>query len=98
MTSLLRVLLFLGLVPVLFPVIFEIHDSSIGKTAPVCDNSFSQLLGAKPVDGLRLSQSLWAKSENLLRSASHVLDTAEFFLSAVEALLQGKEGDDLEEV
>ena len=77
---------------------FEIHDSSIGKTAPVCDKSFSQLLGAKPVDGLRLSQSLWAKSENLLRSASHVLGTAEFFLSAVGALLQGKEGDDLAEV
>ena len=77
---------------------FEIHDSSIGKTAPVCDKSFSQLLGAKPVDGLRLSQSLWAKSENLLRSASHGLGTAEFFLSAVGALLQGKEGDDLAEV
>ena len=77
---------------------FEIHDSSIGKTAPVCDKSFSQLLGAKPVDGLRLSQSLWAKSENLLRSASHVLGTAEFFLSAVGALLQGKEGEDLAEV
>ena len=53
---------------------------------------------AKPVDGLRLSQSLWAKSEKLLRSASHVLGTAEFFLSAVCALLQGKEGDDLAEV
>ena len=60
--------------------------------------SFSQLLGAKPVDGIRLSQSLWAKSENLLRSASHVLGTAEFSLSAVGALLQGKEGDDLAEV
>jgi hypothetical protein len=34
----------------------------------------------------------------LLRSASHVLGTAEFFLSAVGALLQGKEGDDLAEV
>jgi hypothetical protein len=77
---------------------FEIHDSSIGKTAPVCDKSFSQLLGAKPVDGFRLSQSLWAKSENLFRSASHVLGTAEFFLSAVGALLQGKECDDLAEV
>jgi hypothetical protein len=76
----------------------EIHDTSIGKTDPVCDKSFSQLLGAKPVDGLRLSQSLWAKSENLLRSASHVLGTAEFFLSAVGALLQGKEGEDLAEV
>jgi hypothetical protein len=73
--------------------------TSIGKTAPVCDNSFSQLLGAKPVDGLRLSQSLWAKSENLLRSASHVQGTAEeFLLSAVGALLQGKEGDGLAEV
>jgi hypothetical protein len=70
---------------------FEIHDSSIGKTAPVCDKSFSQLLGAKPVNGLRFSQSLWAKSENLLRSASHVLGTAEFFLLAVGALPQGKE-------
>jgi hypothetical protein len=68
---------------------FEIHDSSIGKTAPVCYKSFSQLLGAKPVDGLRLSQSLWAKSENLLRSASYVLGTDAFFLSAVGALLQG---------
>ena len=87
--------------PVLFPVILRVKilkSMTIGKTAPVCDNSFSQLLGAKPVDGLRLSQSLWAKSENLLRSASHVLDTAEFFLSAVGALLQGKEGDDLAEV
>jgi hypothetical protein len=63
---------------------FEIHDTSIGKTTPVCDKSFSQLLGAKPVEGLR--------------SASHVLGTAEFFLSAVGALLQGKEGDDLAEV
>ena len=61
--------------------------------------SFSQLLGAKPVDGLLLSQSLWAKSENLLRSASHVQGTAEeFLLSAVGALLQGKEGDGLAEV
>jgi hypothetical protein len=60
--------------------------------------SFSQLLGAKPVDGIRLSQSLWAKSENLLRSASHVLGTVEFFLSAVGALLQGNEDDDLAEV
>jgi hypothetical protein len=77
---------------------FEIHDSPIGKTVPVCDKSFSQLLGAKPVDGPGLSQSLWAKSENLLRSASHVLGTTEFFLSAVGALLQGKEGDDLAEV
>jgi hypothetical protein len=57
--------------------------------------SLGELLGAKPVDGLRLSQSLWANLENLLCSAPHVLGTAEFFLSAVGALLQGKEGDDL---
>jgi hypothetical protein len=90
------------LVPVLFPVISRVKIlksmTSIGKTARVCVKSFSQLLGAKPVDGLRLSQSLWVKSENLLRSTSHVLGTAEFFLSAVGALLQGKEGDDLTEV
>jgi hypothetical protein len=49
-------------------------------------------------DGLRFSQSLWAKSENLLRNASHVLGTAEFFLSVVGALLQGKEGNDLAEI
>jgi hypothetical protein len=94
--------LFLGLVPVLFPVISRVKIlksmTSIGKTARVCVKSFSQLLGAKPVDGLRLSQSLWVKSENLLRSTSHVLGTAEFFLSAVGALLQDKEGDDLTEV
>ena len=34
----------------------------------------------------------------MLCSASHVLGTAEFFLSTVGALLQGKEGDDLAEV
>ena len=34
----------------------------------------------------------------MLRSASHVLGTAEFFLSAVGTLLQGKEVDDLAEV
>ena len=34
----------------------------------------------------------------MLRSASHVLGTAEFFISAVGALRQGKEGDDLAEV
>ena len=62
MTSVLRALLFLGLVPVLFPVIKILKSmTSIGKTARVCVKSFSQLLGAKPVDGIRLSQSLWAK-------------------------------------
>ena len=57
---------------------YEIHDSSIAKTAKVCDQAFSQLLGTKPVGGLRLSQSLyiWVKSDNLLCSASNVLGTA----------------------
>ena len=31
---------------------FEIHDSSIGKMAPVCDKSFSQLLGPNQLMGL----------------------------------------------
>jgi len=30
---------------------FEIHDSSIGKTAPVCDKPFSQLLGPNQLMG-----------------------------------------------
>ena len=54
---------------------YEIHDSSIGKTAPVCDNFFLQLLEVKPIDRLWLSQSLWAKPKNLLRIASNVLGT-----------------------
>ena len=68
---------------------FEIHDSSIGKTAPVCDKSFSQLLGAKPVDGLRLSQSLWAKSERTCPIVLHM-----FWVLPSSF----KEGDDLAEV
>ena len=67
---------------------FEIHNSSIGKSAPTCDKSMASLLGSKSVDGLRLTQSLWSKTENLLRSASHALGTAEHFLSAAGYLLQ----------
>ena len=48
----------------------------------------ASLLGSKSVDGLRLTQSLWSKSENLLRSTSHALGTAEQFLSAAQCLLQ----------
>ena len=103
MTSLLRVLLFLGLVPVLFPVISRVKILKSmtllsGKWPQFMISLFHNFLGAKPVDGLHLSQSLCAKSENLLRSASHILGTAEFFLSAIGTLLQGKEGDDLAEV
>ena len=74
---------------------FEIHGSSLGKSVPSCDKLMSQLIGAKPVDGLRLSQSLWAKSENCLRSLSHVLGTAEHFLAAAGSLLKGQESEDL---
>ena len=72
---------------------FEIHNSSIGKSAPTCDKTMASLLGSKSVDGLRLTQSLWSKSENLLRSTSHALSTAEHFLSTAGSLLQEK-GDD----
>jgi hypothetical protein len=33
---------------------FEIHNSSIGKSAPTCDKTMAFLLGSKSVDGLRL--------------------------------------------
>jgi hypothetical protein len=57
----------------------------------------ASLLGSKSVDGLRLTQSLWSKSKNLLRSTSHALGTAEHFLSAVGSLLQER-GDDFSEL
>jgi hypothetical protein len=57
----------------------------------------ASLLGSKSVDGLRLTQSLWSKSENLLRSTSHALGTAEHFLSAAGSLLQER-GDDFSEL
>ena len=76
---------------------FEIHNSSIGKSAPTCDKSMASLLGSKSVDGLRLTQSLWSKTENLLRSTSHALGTAEHVLSAAGSLLQATR-DDLSEL
>ena len=39
---------------------FEIHNSSIGKSAPTCDKTMTSLLGSKLVYGLRLAQSLWS--------------------------------------
>ncbi|CAC5425804.1 unnamed protein product [Mytilus coruscus] len=44
---------------------FDIFDSSLGRLVPTCDKSLSSLLGIKPVDGLRLTQPVWAKTENL---------------------------------
>ncbi|CAC5399551.1 unnamed protein product [Mytilus coruscus] len=46
---------------------FDIFDSSLGTLVPTCDKSFPSLLGTKPVDGLRLTQPVWAKTENLLQ-------------------------------
>ena len=57
----------------------------------------ASLLDSKSVDGLRLTQSLWSKSENLLRSTSHALGTAEHFLSAAGSLIQER-GDDFSEL
>ncbi|CAG2220358.1 unnamed protein product [Mytilus edulis] len=51
----------------------------------------SSLLGKKPVDGLRLTQPVWSKTENLLRSASQVLGTAEHFLAATGHLLNSED-------
>ena len=68
---------------------FEIHYSSIGKSA--------SLLGSTSEDGLRFTQALWSKSENLLRSTSHALGTTEHFLSAAGSLLQER-GDDFSEL
>jgi hypothetical protein len=64
------------------PMDFAIHDSSLGKGYPSCDKTYSALLGTKPVEGLVLNQSTWAKSESNLRLMSSVLDTAEHFMAA----------------
>ncbi|CAG2225767.1 unnamed protein product [Mytilus edulis] len=45
----------------------------------------------QPVDGLRLTQPVWSKTENLLRSASQVLGTAEHFLAATGHLLNSED-------
>ncbi|CAG2245168.1 unnamed protein product [Mytilus edulis] len=71
---------------------FEIHGSSLGMSAPACDRAFSSLLGSKPLDGLRLSQASYVKSENNLRCLTFVLETAEHFLSAAGSLLKDKGG------
>jgi hypothetical protein len=57
----------------------------------------SNLLGSKPVDGLRLSQATWSKSENLLRNSSHVLASAEHYLSST-GVLQDLEGEGIAEI
>ena len=77
---------------------FDIHSSSLGKTAPECDKSFSNLLGTKAVDGLRLSHQVHHRSEAMLRLSTQALSTAEHFLSAAGTLLLEKEGEKFKEI
>jgi hypothetical protein len=76
---------------------FAIHDSSLGKWYPPCDKTYSALLGTKPVEGLVLNQSTWAKSESNLRLMSSVLSTAEHYMAATGSLLKDK-GDEFDEL
>jgi hypothetical protein len=76
---------------------FAIHDSSLGKWYPSCDKTYSALLGTKPVEGLVLNQSTWAKSESNLRLMSSVLSTAEHYMAATGSLLKDK-GDEFDEL
>ena len=76
---------------------FAIHDSAPGKGYPSCDKTYSALLGTKPVEGLVLNQSTWAKSESNLRLMSSVLGTAEHFIAAAGSLLKDK-GDEFDEI
>ncbi|VDI69819.1 Hypothetical predicted protein [Mytilus galloprovincialis] len=58
---------------------------------PVVTNLCHLYWEKKPVDGLRLTQPVWSKTENLLRSASQVLGTAEHFLAATGHLLNSED-------
>ena len=94
---------FPGFGPSSFPGTFSVKDfpifnSTLGRLVPTCDKAMSGLLGSKPVDGLRLTQALYSKSENLLRNSSQVLGSAEHYLSAAGALLQDMEGDGISEL
>lgn len=94
---------FSGFGPSSFPGIFSVKDfsifnSTLGRIVPTCDKAMSNLIGSKPIDGLRLSQSLWSKSENLLRNSSQVLGSAEHYLSASGSLLQDMEGEGISEL
>ena len=39
---------------------YQIFNSTLGRLVPTCDKAMSNLLGSKPVDGLRLSQATWS--------------------------------------
>jgi hypothetical protein len=46
----------------------KLYGSKDGLVSyPSCDKTYSALLGTKPVEGLVLNQSTWAKSESNLR-------------------------------
>jgi hypothetical protein len=82
------------------PALFRAEETDFFETVEVGTASSStvkNLLGSKSVDGLRFTQALWTKSENLLRSTSHALGTTEHFLSAAGSLLQER-GDDFSEL
>jgi hypothetical protein len=94
---------FSGFGPTSFPGVYNVKDYQIvnftlGRLVPTCDKAMSNLLGSKPVDGLRLSQATWSKSENLLRNSSQVLASAEHYLSATGAILQDLEGEGIAEI
>jgi hypothetical protein len=89
--------------PTSFPGVYNVKDyqicnSTLGRLVPTCDKAMSNLLGSKPVDGLRLSQATWSKSKNVLRNSSQVLASAEHYLSATGALLQDLEGEGIAEI
>ena len=54
-------------------------------------------MGTKPVEGLVLNQSTWAKTESNLQLMSSVLGTAEHFMAAAGSLLKDK-GDEFDEL
>jgi hypothetical protein len=58
--------------------------------------TYSALLGTKPVEGLVLNQSTWAKSESNLLLMSSVLGTAEHCMVTAGSLLKDK-GDEFDE-
>ena len=94
---------FSGFGPTSFPGVYNVKDyqivnSTLGRLVPTCDKAMSNLLGSKPVDGLRLSQATWSKSENLLRNSLQVLASAEHCFSATGALLQDLEGEGIAEI
>ena len=82
--------------PTSFAGLYYVKDyqsfySTLGRLVPTCDKAMSNLLGSKPVDGLRLSQATWSNSSQVLASAVH-------YLSATGALLQDLEGEGIAEI